>query len=148
MKFAVGCDHAGFAAKKAVLETLRAAGHEAVDLGTGGEQSVDYPDFALAVGRSVASGECPRGILVCGSGIGMAISANKVKGIRAALCWNVDIAKLSRQHNDANVLCLPGRFLAPEDVAAIVGAWTETAFEGGRHERRVQKICEIENDRC
>lgn len=147
MKIVIGCDHAGLAAKQKVIEAARQAGHEVADVGTSTEQSVDYPDYARLVAEGVARGEYERGILVCGSGIGMSIAANKVDGVRAALCWNEETARLSRQHNDANVLCLPGRFLDPADLPALVRSWLDGVFEGGRHVRRVEKIGGIEKER-
>ncbi len=144
MKIVVGCDHAGLAAKQTVIETARKAGHEVTDVGTATAESVDYPDYARAVAEGVSGGTYERGILVCGSGIGMSIAANKVGGVRAALCWNEETARLSREHNDANVLCLPGRFLDPAVVPTLVARWLETGFEGGRHVRRVTKIAEME----
>lgn len=145
MKIGVGCDHAGLEAKSQVLEAVRAAGHEPVDVGTHSAESVDYPDFARTVAEGVAAGKFDRGILVCGSGVGMSIMANKVAGVRAALCWSPEIAKLSRLHNDANVLCLPGRFLERGQIVTIARCWLETAFEGGRHERRIAKIAAYEH---
>ena len=148
MRIAVGSDHAGFPLKQQVVELLRTMGHEAVDLGTKDTQSVDYPDYALAVAESVVRGQCERGVLVCGTGIGMSIAANKVPGIRAALCWDEETAGLSREHNDANVLCLPGRSLDPARLPALVDRWMKTAFGGGRHAGRVGKIAEVEKPRA
>jgi ribose 5-phosphate isomerase B len=115
-----------------------------VDAGTHSSDSVDYPDFAAAVSRTVTSGEAVRGVLVCGTGIGMAIAANKVDGIRAGVCTDVETARLSRQHNDLNVLALAGRITSREHAIAIVSAWLETPFEGGRHERRLAKVAGLE----
>ncbi|MHC4608205.1 MAG: ribose 5-phosphate isomerase B [Planctomycetota bacterium] len=140
MKVAIGADHAGFAVKEELRKLLGDAGHEVIDAGPPGEESVDYPDFAEAVARSVSRGDCERGILVCGTGIGMSMAANKVPGVRAALCHNTLTAEMSRKHNDANVLCVGARVLPGDEIRAIVAAWLETSFEGGRHARRVGKI--------
>lgn len=140
MKIAVGSDHAGFEAKTRVVEWLLRNGFEAMDKGTFSPESVDYPDFAKAVAESVAKGEAEQGILLCGSGVGVSIVANKVKGIRAALVFNEEIAHLSRAHNDANVMCLPARFLSPEQLERCLRNWFSATFEGGRHARRVAKI--------
>lgn len=144
MKVALGADHAGVEAKDALAAWLASRGHEVVDLGTRGKDSVDYPRFAAAVGERVASGGAGRGILVCGSGLGMAIAANKVSGVRAVPVTSVEAARLSRQHNDANVLCLGARLNSPEQLKAITEAWMETAFEGGRHAGRVALITAME----
>jgi ribose 5-phosphate isomerase B len=141
---AVGADHAGFALKQHVRQWLVARGCTVLDVGTQSTTSVDYPDFAEAVAQSVTSGEAERGVLVCGTGIGMAIAANKVTGIRAGVVADVSTARLSRQHNDLNVLVLAGRSTSPDDAIAIVGAWLDTPFEGGRHERRLAKIADLE----
>lgn len=140
MKIAIGSDHAGFEMKAKVQEWLKAHGYEPVDMGTLSAESVDYPDFARKVAKAVAAGECEQGVLLCGSGVGVSITANKVKGIRAALAFNPEIASLARQHNDANVICLPARFLSNEVMAACLENWFKASFEGGRHERRVKKI--------
>ena len=137
---ALGADHAGFALKEALKGWLAGRGHGVLDLGTASTDSVDYPDFAVEVARAVASGTVQRGVLVCGTGIGMAITANKVPGVRAALCDSVYTARLSREHNDANVLCLGGRLTGPEMAQDILAVWLDAAFAGGRHERRVGKI--------
>lgn len=145
MRIALGADHAGVALKhdiKRLLDELHLA-YE--DIGTHTEQSVDYPDFAERVARSVASGEFDRGILVCGTGIGMAIAANKIAGVRAAPVTDLDTARLSREHNDANVLALGGRVLSRERALEIVRAFLETPFAGGRHERRIKKIDLLES---
>lgn len=146
MKIAIGADHAGYEEKEKIKETLSSLGVEIVDFGTDSPESVDYPPFAERVARAVADGEADRGILFCGSGQGMAIAANKVKGVRAALAWNPEIAALSRRHNDANVLSLPARFIDPLTAAETVKAFLESEFEGGRHERRVREIEEIEKE--
>lgn len=146
MKIALAADHAGFEEKENIKKMLDEIGVEYTDMGTNSPDSVDYPDYARKVGETVASGEYEQGLLVCGSGTGMAISANKVRGVRAAVAWNEDIARLARQHNNANVLSLPARFLNPDEMEKIVKAWFSASFEGGRHERRVEKIGLIEND--
>ncbi|MGD0997104.1 MAG: ribose 5-phosphate isomerase B [Thermoleophilia bacterium] len=140
VKIAAGADHAGFALKRALVERLRASGHEVVDLGTASDESVDYPVFAHAVAAQVAAGDVERGLLVCGSGIGMCMAANRHPGVRAADCLTVEMADLSRRHNDANVLCLGARLLDADEAWAVVQAWLSTPFEGGRHERRVAQI--------
>ena len=145
MKIALASDHAGYEGKEKVKKTLDGLGVEYTDLGTTSSESVDYPDYARKVGEGVANGDFDQGILVCGSGTGMAIAANKVKGVRAAVAWNEEIARLARQHNDANVLSIPGRFIPDEEVNKIVEAWFGAGFDGGRHEARVRKISEIEN---
>lgn len=139
-RIALAADHAGFDEKEKIKKTLDELGVEYEDLGTNSSESVDYPDFAKALASKVAGGEFEQGILVCGSGTGMAIAANKVKGIRAAVAWQPDIARLAREHNNANVLALPGRFTTEEEAAEIVKAWFAADFEGGRHERRVNKL--------
>lgn len=140
MKIAVGADHAGVDHKNKIAEMLRGSGHEVEDVGTADETPVDYPDFAAKVARAVAEGRVERGILVCGSGIGMSMAANRVKHVRAALCVDEKAAEISRRHNDANVLCLGGRVQAWDDVSRIVKIWLETTFDGGRHAQRVAKI--------
>ncbi|HUK78683.1 MAG TPA: ribose 5-phosphate isomerase B [Thermoleophilia bacterium] len=146
VKIAAGADHAGFALKDALIERLRAAGHEVVDLGTSSDASVDYPVFAHGVADRVAAGEFERGLLVCGSGIGMCMAANRHPGVRAADCLTVEMAELSRRHNDANVLCLGARLLESDEAWAVVEAWLATPFEGGRHERRVAEIDDLAAD--
>ena len=145
---AVGADHAGFALKQHLDKWLVAEGHRVLDVGTHSSDSVDYPDFAAAVAHAVSAGEAERGLLVCGTGIGMAIAANKVSGIRAGVCADVETARLSRRHNDLNVLALAGRVTSPAGAVAIVRAWLETAFEGGRHERRLAKVTGLERVRA
>lgn len=146
MKIAIGSDHAGFEEKEKLKNTLDQLGVEYTDMGTNSTESVDYPDYARKVGEAVADGEYEKGILVCGSGTGMAIAANKVPGVRAAVAWNEEIARLSRQHNDTNVLSLAARFIPDEEQEKIVKTWLETDFEGGRHAARVEKIEQIEKD--
>lgn len=144
MKIALASDHAGFAEKERLKPLLTEIGVEFEDLGTWAEESVDYPDYARMVAEQVADGRVAQGLLVCGSGIGMAISANKVNGVRAALAWSEETARLARQHNDANVLAIGARTTPPDDIPKIVRAWFDTAFEGGRHQMRVEKINAIE----
>lgn len=145
-KIGLAADHAGFEEKEKVKKTLDELGIEYVDLGTTSADSVDYPDYAKKVAEGVASGEYDQGVLVCGSGTGMAIAANKVKGVRAAVAWSPEIASLARQHNDANILSLPARFVTENDAENIVKAFFAADFEGGRHERRVDKIRDLENE--
>ncbi|MBK7708214.1 MAG: ribose 5-phosphate isomerase B [Acidobacteria bacterium] len=144
MKIAIGSDHAGFDEKELVKRTLDEIGVEYDDVGTYSRDSVDYPDFARKVGELVGSGAVERGILVCGSGIGVAIAANKVDGVRAAQAWNEETARLSRQHNDANVLTIGARVIPQDEITKIVKAWFEADFEGGRHAGRVRKIHDME----
>jgi len=146
MKIALASDHAGFEEKEKVKKTLDALGVDYTDMGTHSADSVDYPDYARKVGEGIARGEFDQGLLVCGSGTGMAISANKVRGIRAAVAWNEEIAGLARRHNNANVLSLPARFVPEDELARIVKAWFDADFEGGRHANRVDKITGIETD--
>jgi ribose 5-phosphate isomerase B len=146
MKMAIGSDHAGFQTKEKIKELLKKQNVDVVDFGTGNEESVDYPDYAEKVALAVAGGKAARGILICGTGIGMSIAANKVSGIRAALVHNVFEAKMSREHNDANILVLGARTLKPEEIQEIVKTWLATPFEGGRHERRIDKIKKIEKE--
>lgn len=144
MKIAIASDHAGFELKEKIKNFLKELGHEYEDFGTDSEESVDYPDYALKVAECVARKECDRGILICGSGIGMSMSANKVPGIRAALCCNTEMAKLSREHNDANVLTMGARLIDEDTAKEIVRVWLETEFLGERHLRRVNKMKDIE----
>jgi ribose 5-phosphate isomerase B len=140
MRIAAGADHAGFELKDALVVRLREAGHEVVDVGTSSPESVDYPTFAHAVARSVAAGGVDRGLLVCGTGIGMCMAANRHPGVRAADCLTKHLAELSRRHNDANVLCLAGRILDEGEAWAITELWLATPFDGDRHARRVAAI--------
>lgn len=140
MKVALGSDHRGFDVKRRILSVLQQLNHEAVDFGPSSTDSVDYPDFAFLVAQSVSEGKADRGILICGTGIGMCIAANKVKGIRAAPCHDSITAEMSRRHNDANVLCLSADLLGEELIDRMVRIWLETEFEAGRHARRVEKI--------
>lgn len=139
-KVAIGADHAGFEYKEAVKQQLEALGWQVDDKGTYSTDSVDYPDFAHPVAEDVAAGTAAFGILICGSGNGVCITANKHAGVRAALCWNEELASLARQHNNANVLCMPARFVPLDLAQKMVEAFIQTAFEGGRHEKRVGKI--------
>jgi ribose 5-phosphate isomerase B len=136
----IAADHAGFELKEKLVETLRELGYEPRDLGTNSPDPSDYPDNARPVAEAVSSGEASRGILLCGSGIGMDIVANRYPGVRAALVWDPQIAELSRRHNDANVLVLPARFVSEDTGVEILRRWLATDFEGGRHKRRVDKI--------
>jgi ribose 5-phosphate isomerase B len=137
---ALGCDHAGFAYKEAVLSYLAAKGYEVTDNGTNATDSVDYPDFVHPVAVSIQKGESKFGVIMCGSGNGVAITANKHRGIRAALCWNKEIAELARQHNDANIISIPVRYVSVETAIEMLDAFLNTPFEGGRHQKRVEKI--------
>jgi ribose 5-phosphate isomerase B len=144
MRVGIACDHLGVALKNSLVELLRARGHEVLDLGTDSAQSVDYPDYALRVTDALTEGRCDTGILICGTGIGMSLSANKVPGIRAAVATDPYMARMARAHNDANILCLGARVIGEGVAEEIVDAWLETAFEGGRHAIRVDKISQIE----
>jgi ribose 5-phosphate isomerase B len=145
VKVSLGSDHAGLRLKNAIAAFLAKEGHEVIDCGTEGEASCDYPEFALRAARSVQSGESDRGILVCATGVGMSICANKLKGIRASLCNDLYTARFSRLHNDANVLCLGERVIGPGLALEIVGLWMRTPFEGGRHQRRLDLIRGMES---
>lgn len=144
MRIALASDHAGYTEKERLKALLADLGVEFDDLGTVSEESVDYPDYARKVAEQVAEGRVKQGLLVCGSGTGMAITANKVPGVRAAVAWSEETARLARQHNDANVLAIGARTTPPGDIPKIVRAWFETEFEGGRHAARVEKICDVE----
>ena len=146
MKIAIGSDHAGVALKEELKAQLAPEGYTFVDLGTDSTASVDYPDFAAKVGAAVVTGEVDRGILVCGTGIGMSISANKIRGIRCALCFDQFTARMAREHNDANVLALGARVTGPGLALEIARTWLTTAFAGGRHQRRVDKIMALEQE--
>lgn len=137
----VGADHAGFALKGRLVAELRRLGYEPVDVGPATlDPADDYPDFAKPVATAVSDGQARRGVLTCGTGLGMAYAANRYPGVRAAVAWNAEIASLARQHNDANVLVLPARFVSEEEGVTILRRFLDTAFEGGRHQRRVEKI--------
>jgi len=144
MKVIVGSDHAGFAAKQALVAALKKMGHSVTDAGTDGPDSVDYPDFAVQVGRAVADAEAERGILICGTGIGMAMAANKIPGVRAAVVTNEFTAEMSRRHNDANVLAMGARVQSPEKMEELARIFLESPFDGGRHAGRVDKINKLD----
>lgn len=146
MKVAVGADHAGYQLKEEIKNLLKKKGIECYDFGTHSSQNVkdDYPDYAIKVAEAVAGGSCQRGILICGAGVGMGMAANKVPGVRAAPCYDTFTARLSRQHNDSNVLTLGARITDKELAKKIVEEWLKTEFEGGRHKRRMEKITQIE----
>lgn len=146
MRIAIGSDHRGYELKRRLLNLLQNLAHQVVDVGTEGGDSVDYPDFAYQVALRVHRGEVERGILICGTSIGMCITANKIPGVRAAPCHDTITAEMSRRHNDANVLCLSADLLGEELADRMVRIWLDTAFEGGRHARRVEKILQIENN--
>lgn len=143
-KIAIASDHAGLQGKEAIKQQLSRLGIEYEDLGTHSEESVDYPDYAERVAKAVVDGEVERGILVCGSGIGMQIAANKVPGIRAALVWNAETARLCREHNDANIVAVGARTTAPEVVEEIIEAYLNAEFQGGRHAQRVEKLAQLD----
>lgn len=140
MNISVGSDHGGFELKRLIVRYLQEQGHEVLDAGCYSEESVDYPDFAQTVCDRVLNGECERGILVCGTGIGMSMAANRHRNIRAALCHESYTARMSREHNNANILCLGGRVVGPEIALDIVRVWVQTEFAGGRHQRRLAKL--------
>lgn len=142
MRIALASDHAGFRYKTILARHLAALGHEVVDFGTKSEEPVDYPDFIRPAAEAVSCGDCERGIVLGGSGNGEAMAANRVKGVRCALCWNEEVARLSRQHNDSNVLSLGERLISERQAIAIVNVWLTTPFEGGRHVRRIKKLDE------
>lgn len=146
MRIAIGSDHRGYPLKEQLIGMLRSKGHEVLDEGTCGSESVDYPDFAVLVAKKVSQGTAERGVLICGTGIGMAITANKFSGVRAAPCNDEVTAEISRRHNDLNVLCLSADMLSPRTVERMVEVWLTTPFEGGRHERRVEKIHQLEKE--
>ncbi|MGI8707161.1 MAG: ribose 5-phosphate isomerase B [Actinomycetota bacterium] len=148
MRVALGSDHAGYLLKSHLAKYLIDEGHEVIDLGTGSEEPVDYPPICAAVGRAVTGGDADLGIVMGGSGQGEQVAANKVHGVRAALCLDEFTARLARKHNDANVLALGGRIVAPTFAEAIVGTFLATGFEGERHQRRIGQISEIENEEC
>jgi ribose 5-phosphate isomerase B len=147
MRIAVGADHAGFPLKEPVVQWLMDAGYDVQDVGTfDGSVSVDYPDFAAKVAQAVASGQAQYGLLFCGTGLGMAIAANKVRGVRAVTCHDVVSARFAREHNDANVLTMGGRLVAAPLALEVVGTFLQTAFAGGRHQRRVEEIADLERN--
>jgi len=147
LKIAIGSDHRGYPLKERLKELLSGDGHEIVDVGTGSTDPADYPDSAFSVAEKTAGGEADRGIVICGSGIGTSIAANKVDGIRAALCRTVNDARMTRLHNDSNVLALSESSMDDERLEEMVRVWIETEFEGGRHQRRVDKITDYEKNR-
>jgi ribose 5-phosphate isomerase B len=147
MKIAIGSDHRGYDAKKRIATLLQQLGHEVLDVGTQSSDSVDYPDFAFPVAQAVSEGRVERGVLICGTGIGMCIAANKVPGVRAAPCHDSITAEMSRRHNDANVLCLSADLLGDELIDRMLRIWLQTEFEGGRHARRVDKIARFEAEK-
>ena len=140
MKVAIGCDHAGYDYKDTIIRVLKKAGAEVIDLGTYSSDSVDYPDFVHPVADLVENGKADLGVLICGSGNGVSMTANKHEGIRAALCWKNEIAELARLHNDANIISIPARFVSAKLARQMVRTFISTDFEGGRHQRRVDKI--------
>ena len=144
MKIVVGSDHAAYELKEAIKEKLTKEGHEVLDMGCDSTESVDYPKYGHAVGRTVASGEAERGIAVCGSGIGISIACNKVPGIRAALCTSVEMAEMCRRHNNANVVCMGARMISQELAFDIIDKWMTTDFEGGKHLRRINEIEDLD----
>ena len=148
MRIAIGSDHGGFERKKEIVDLLQKLGHKVVDVGSFSEDSCDYPDYAKKVAQAVSLSRADKGILVCGTGIGMSIAANKFAGVRAAVCWSVRTAALASEHNQANVLCLSGRLVKPSLIPRIVQTWLATTFGGGRHQRRVKKISQLEGALC
>lgn len=146
MKVAVGCDHGGFVLKDAVISTLEELGAQVVDMGTYSTASVDYPVYGKKVADAVASGECDLGVVMCGTGIGISIAANKVKGIRAAVVTDEFMAEMTRRHNNANIIALGGRVITPEKAKSLVKAWYTAEFEDGRHQKRIDMITQIENE--
>jgi ribose 5-phosphate isomerase B len=136
----IGSDHAGFQLKERLVEELRSLGYEPLDLGTHSTESTDYPDFAHSVASRVEHRDADRGVLLCGSGLGMSYAANRHPGVRAAVAWSSEVAKLAREHNDANILILPARFVSEEEGVGILKTWLDTQFAGGRHRRRIEKI--------
>lgn len=146
MKVAVGCDHGGFVLKDAVISTLEELGAQVVDMGTYSTESVDYPVYGKKVADAVANGECDLGVVMCGTGIGISIAANKVKGIRAAVVTDEFMAEMTRRHNNANIIALGGRVITLEKAKSLVKAWYTAEFEGGRHQKRIDMITQIENE--
>lgn len=145
LKIAIASDHRGVKIKNRLIQSLTTAGYDAINLGTDSDQPVDYPDFARVVAEQVSRGEAERGILICGTGIGMSITANKNEGVRAASCYDEVMVEMSRRHNDVNVLCLPGDLIGERPIDDMVIMWLKTEFDGGRHLQRVKKIAELES---
>lgn len=145
MKIAIGCDHGGFILKQAVVEKIKSLGHEVVDFGTDSDASVDYPIYGEKVANAVASKECELGVLLCGTGIGISITANKVKGIRAAVVDNLFCAQACKEHNNANIISMGGRVVRPDQAAELVEMWLNTEYAGGRHQRRLDEIAAVED---
>lgn len=140
MKIAISADHAGFELKKVLVKYIEEMGHEVTDYGTYSTESIDYPDYAYAAAKTIGDGTNDMGVIICGSGVGVSITANKVKSVRAANCFNNEMAALARQHNNANIICLGARFLTEDQSKEMVKTFVTTEFEGGRHQRRVDKI--------
>jgi len=147
MRIVIASDHAGYQTKEKVKLLLKELKHSVEDLGPANTDSVDYPDYAFKIAQGVGAGKYERGILICGTGLGMCITANKVKGVRAVTCHNQFTAEMSRRHNDANILCLGAKVVTHEEIEPIIKIWLATPFEGGRHARRVDKIKQIEKDK-
>ncbi len=145
-KVAIGCDHGGIVLKESVIKTLERLGAQVVDMGCYSQESVDYPEYGVKVANAVASGECDLGVIMCGTGIGISIAANKVKGIRAAVVTNTYMAKLTKNHNNANIIALGGRVISPAEAEEIVEAWYTAEYEGGRHQKRLDIISAVENE--
>ena len=139
-KIGIACDHAAYELKEFLVGYLASKGFEVKDFGTHSEESCDYPDFAHALGEAIDNGELERGVALCGSGEGISMTLNKHQSVRAALCWIPEIAKLSRQHNNSNVLCMPARFISNDEALEMLNIWLDTEFEGGRHQRRLDKM--------
>lgn len=148
MRISIGADHRGYQLKERLVPWLKSQGYEVTDEGAGTTDSVDYPDYAAKVAAKVSSGQADRGILVCATGVGMCITANKVHGVRATTCADEEVARLSRQHNDVNVICLSGDRLDEPAAQRVLDTWLDTEFEGGRHAVRVEKIADIEHEQC
>jgi ribose 5-phosphate isomerase B len=148
MKIVIGSDHRGVEVKRRLVSVIRSMGHDVLDVGTEEAESVDYPDFAYEVAKRVGAAEMDRGILICGTGIGMCMAANKVRKVRAASCQDVLTAEMSRRHNDANVLCLSADLVGEDQMVQMIRIWLDTPFDGGRHTRRVEKIAKIEDEQC
>ncbi len=148
MKIVIGSDHRGVEIKRRLVTAIQTMGHDVEDIGADGAESVDYPDYAYEVAKRVGNKSADRGLLICGTGIGMCIAANKVRGVRAAPCQDTLTAELSRRHNDANVLCLSADLTGEEQMAQMIRLWLDTPFDGGRHARRVEKITKIEADQA